>query len=59
MEFFQALALYLCVILISNLVWAVKYNKKDQVSKVMQQKDNMLKWYKGFSNIIPEWYKFN
>lgn len=56
-EFFQALALYSCVILISNLAWAVKYNKKDQVSKVMRQKDNILMWYRRFSDVIPEWYK--
>lgn len=58
-DFFEALALYSCVILISNLAWAVKYNKRNQVSKVMQQKDNILMWYRRFSDVIPEWYKSN
>lgn len=58
-DFFEALALYSCVILISNLAWAVKYNKRNQVSKVMQQKDNILTWYRRFSDVIPEWYKSN
>lgn len=55
--FFRLLALYVCVQQISNLSWAVKYNKRNQVNICKEQSRNLLLWYDNFNTIIPKWYK--
>lgn len=55
-KFFQLLALYVSVLQISNLPWAIKYNQRNQVQICKEQTKKLIFWYDNYNTVIPKWF---
>lgn len=56
--FFRLMALYIASNQLSSIPWAIKFGHKE-VSTMLRQAENVLKWYDGFQTCIPKWYISN
>lgn len=56
--FFRLMALYIGSNQLSSIPWAIKLGHKE-VSTMLRQAENVLKWYDGFQTCIPKWYISN
>ncbi len=54
-DFFQLLALYICVNQIGAIPWAIPYGPA-QVKIMVDQMEEVLGWYEDFQRIVPRWY---
>ena len=54
-EFFPLLAFYIGSNQLSSIPWAIPFGK-EQVQILQKQGEDVLKWYKNFSTVIPTWY---
>lgn len=53
--FFRLMALYIASNQLSSIPWAIKFGH-EEVSTMLRQAENILKWYNGFETCIPKWY---
>ncbi|HZW49090.1 MAG TPA: phosphotransferase [Bacillota bacterium] len=54
-EFFPLLAFYIGSNQLSSIPWAIPFGK-EQIQVLQKQGEDVLKWYKNFSTVIPTWY---
>lgn len=55
-EFWQLLALYQSVNMLSSLVWAVALSEED-LRIAIENADRVLDWYDDMKNVVPSWYR--
>ncbi len=55
-EFWELLALYIATNTLSSLPWAVPFGERE-ISTMMRQAAEVLEWYGGMTNIVPNWYQ--
>jgi len=55
-EFFKLMALYIASNALSSVPWAIPFGKKE-VEIMLNNIDEMLKYYDYFNGFIPNWYK--
>ena len=55
MAFWQLLALYIGSNTLSSVPWAIPFGEKEVQTMLRQAKD-VLRWYDGFTTVIPSWY---
>ena len=54
-DFWKLLALYIASNTISSVCWAIPYGKTE-VSKMLDQAEEVLNWFDGMTKTIPTWY---
>jgi len=54
-EFWRLLALYICTNTLSSLPWAIPFGEKE-IKVMRKQAAQVLQWYDGMKNVIPNWY---
>ena len=55
-EFWQLLALYICVGSLSSIPWAIPFGD-EQIQVMVNQAKDVLSWYDDMKNSVPTWYK--
>lgn len=55
-KFFKLLALYVCTNSLSSIPWAIPFGDKE-ISFMVENANNIVKWYDKFNTYIPVWYK--
>ena len=55
-EFWELLALYICVNTIASLPWAIPFGNK-KIKTMIDQSNTVLSWYKNLTDVVPSWYK--
>ncbi len=55
-DFFQLLALYICVNQIGAIPWAIPYGQA-QLKIMVDQLAEVLGWYEDFQRVVPRWYR--
>lgn len=55
MEFWKLLALYISSNTLSSLPWAVPYGE-EEIQVMRNQAAEILQWYAGMTNDVPNWY---
>lgn len=55
-EFWELLALYISSNTLSSLPWAIPFGEKE-VQIMINQAEDVLRWYDNMKNPIPTWYK--
>ncbi|MGI5899013.1 MAG: aminoglycoside phosphotransferase family protein [Christensenellales bacterium] len=55
MEFWRLLALYIASNSLSSVAWAVPFGQKE-VAVMLQQMEDVLRWYEGMKEVVPAWY---
>ena len=58
MEFWRLLALYIAGNTLSSLPWAIPFGE-DEIRVMQDQATQVLQWYDGMNNVIPQWYQCN
>lgn len=53
--FFKLMALYIGVNQLGSIPWAIAYGEKE-INVLINQTEQVLKWYHNFSQYIPTWY---
>ncbi|AFS79051.1 aminoglycoside phosphotransferase Aph [Gottschalkia acidurici 9a] len=53
--FFRLMALYIANNQISSIPWAIPFGEKE-INTMIEQAQNVLKWYDYFETYIPSWY---
>lgn len=56
LEFWKLLALYLCQNIIGSLPWAIPFGN-EEIQVMRRQAAQILEWYDGMKNAIPNWYQ--
>ena len=56
MAFWKLLALYICSNTLSSLPWAVPFGE-DEIQVMHHQGAQVLQWYDGMKQVVPNWYK--
>lgn len=56
LEFWKLLALYISSNTLGSLAWAFEFGE-DELIVILNQANEILKWYDNMKNIIPTWYK--
>ena len=56
MEFWKLLALYICSNTLSSLPWAIPFGK-EEIQVMRKQAAEVLAWYDGMKNVVPNWYQ--
>lgn len=56
MEFWKLLALYICSNTLSSLPWAIPFGEKE-IRVMRKQAAQVLQWYGGMKNAVPNWYQ--
>lgn len=56
MDFWNLLALYISSNTLSSLPWAVPFGQ-GQIDVMVEQAKDILNWYDGMKNPVPNWYK--
>ena len=57
MDFWKLLALYICSNTLSSLPWAIPFGDKE-IQVMRQQAAQVLQWYDGMKNVVPNWYRY-
>lgn len=55
LEFFKLLAFYASCNAVSSIPWSIPYGKSD-VDIMIEQAENVLKWFDNMNSPIPSWY---
>ena len=55
-EFWELLALYMCLNSLSSLPWAIPYGE-GEVKIMINQSNEILDWYDDMKSYVPKWYK--
>lgn len=55
MAFWKLLALYIGSNTLASLPWAIPYGE-EEVQTMQRQAKDILRWYDGFTTVIPSWY---
>jgi len=55
LEFWKLLALYISSNSLSSLPWAIPFGQ-DQIDVMTKQAADIMQWYHGMENPVPEWY---
>ena len=55
LEFWKLLALYICSNTLSSLPWAIAFGEKE-IQVMRNQAAQVLEWYDGMKNVVPNWY---
>ena len=55
MEFWRLLAFYIASNTLSSIYWAIPFGQSD-VNIMMQQSQDVLRWYDNMQNPVPTWY---
>lgn len=53
--FFRLMALYIATNQLSSIPWAIPFGEKE-VNIMLNQAENILRWYDNFKTYIPNWY---
>ena len=56
MEFWKLLALYICSNTLGSLPWAIPFGEKE-IRVMRKQAAQVLQWYGGMKNAVPNWYQ--
>ena len=56
-DFWKLLTLYISVNALSSLPWAAKYDE-GQIKIMLEQAEDILRWFDDFKKSIPSWYAF-
>lgn len=57
MEFWQLLALYISSNTLGSLPWAIPFGE-GEIQVMRKQAAQVLQWYDGMKNVIPNWYGY-
>lgn len=55
LEFWKLLALYICSNTLGSLPWAIDFGETE-ITVMRQQAAQVLEWYDGMKNVVPNWY---
>ena len=54
-EFWRLLALYISSNTLSSIPWAIPFGE-EEIQKFIKQTKEILGWYAGMTQVVPEWY---
>ena len=55
LEFWRLLALYIAGNALSSVYWAIPFGQ-DEINTMLNQADDILRWYDNMRNPVPAWY---